>query len=157
MYKFTVDSNLAGKTIKEYFELQNFSSLQIKRFKYYGEICVNGRSETVRYVLQIGDIVQLSSDKRLQTPSFSDKKATVLYCDKYLYIAQKPYGVAIHPDRAHRNDTLGNRLAAYFGEGFELRIVTRLDKTTDGLVLGALDEVTAQRLNEMQLQHHISK
>ena len=157
MYSFLVTKDLAGKTIKEFFALQKFSSLQVKRYKYYGEISVNGNAVAVQYVLQLGDVVCLSTNKRLQTPQFSDQKAHVPYFDQYLYVAQKPYDVAIHPDRAHRADTLGNRLATFFGSGFELRIVTRLDKTTDGLVLGALNEVTAQRLNEMQLRHEISK
>lgn len=157
MYSFLVTKDLAGKTIKEFFSLQKFSSLQVKRYKYYGEISVNGNAVAVQYVLQLGDVVRLSTNKRLQTPQFSPQKANVPYFDQYLYVAQKPYDVAIHPDRAHRTDTLGNRLATFFGDGFELRIVTRLDKTTDGLVLGALNEVTAQRLNEMQLRHEISK
>ncbi|MGN1067173.1 MAG: RluA family pseudouridine synthase [Candidatus Fimimonas sp.] len=157
MYSFLVTKDLAGKTIKEFFALQKFSALQVKRFKYYGEISVNGNAVAVQYVLQLGDVVRLSTNKRLQTPQFSSQKANVPYFDEYLYVAQKPYGVAIHPDRAHRTDTLGNNLATFFGNGFELRIVTRLDKTTDGLVLGALNEVTAQRLNEMQLRHEICK
>ena len=48
-------------------------------------------------------------------------------------------------------------LSATFGEGFELRIITRLDKTTSGLVLGAFDEITAEKLNEMQRIHRITK
>lgn len=63
----------------------------------------------------------------------------------------------IHPDRTHRNETFGNRLATTFGDGFCLRIITRLDKTTSGLALGALDEITAQKLNEMQQRHAIEK
>ena len=51
----------------------------------------------------------------------------------------------------------GNELSGAFGESFTLHIVTRLDKTTDGLVLGALDEITAQRLNDMQFRHEIHK
>ena len=48
-------------------------------------------------------------------------------------------------------------LATAFGESFTLHIITRLDKTTDGLVLGALNEITAQRLNDMQFRHEIHK
>lgn len=157
MINFVVQQNLAGKTFKEFFEIQHFSAEQIKRYKFYGEISVNGQKVAVTYVLRLGDIVKLSTNKRLETPEFAAEPAKVLFADNYLYVAEKPYGTAIHPDRAHPNGTLGNALATYFGEGFELRIVTRLDKTTSGLVLGALDEITAQRLNEMQLHHEIEK
>lgn len=157
MKKFVVDERLAGKTVKDYFESEGYSTSQIKRFKYGGEIRVNGQIVTVRYALKAGDVVELATHNRLTTPLRADTAAEILYSDKYLYVAEKPYGVAIHPDRAHNNDTFGNMLARSFGEGFELRIVTRLDKTTSGLVLGAFDEVTAAKLNEMQQNHLITK
>lgn len=156
MTNFTVDKSLAGKSLKEYFEMQNFSTAQIKRLKYDGQILANGSVVTVRYVLREGDVITLNTAKK-NTPTFSEHKADVLWQDEFLYVANKPHGIAIHPDKAHKTDTLGNRLATTFGQGFELRIVTRLDKTTSGLVLGAFDEVTAQRLNELQLEHKISK
>ncbi len=101
--------------------------------------------------------MQFCTNERLQTPSFATQPAKILFADKYLYIAHKPYGVTIHPDLAHREETFGNMLATAFGQPFELRIITRLDKTTEGLVLGAFDEVTAQKLNDMQYAHKISK
>ncbi len=154
---FCIDNDLAGKTIKQYFELQGYSTTQIKRFKYDGHILANGSQVTVRYLLKFGDKVEIATNDRLLTPSFAQQKAQVLFCDNYLYVANKPYGVAIHPDLAHHDQTFGNMLATTFGKGFELRIVTRLDKTTNGLVLGALDEVTCQRLNDMQQKHQIQK
>ncbi len=157
MKEFTVTADLDGKTIKEYFRAQGFSTAQIKRFKYNGKIVANGNVVTVRYVLKCGDVIRLETNKRLAEPAFSQEKANILYKDEYLYIAEKPYGIAVHPDRTHKTETLGNRLATTFGKGFELRIVTRLDKITSGLVLGAFDEITAQKLNEMQIRHQIQK
>lgn len=157
MRHFVADENSDGKTVREYFEAERFSSEQIKRYKFCGEISVNGQKVSVNCILRKGDVVELYTEKRLKTPKFAQKAADVVFADDYLYIAEKPYGLAIHPDRAHPEGTFGNELAAYFGAGFELRVVTRLDKTTSGLVLGALDEITAQRLNEMQLQRRIIK
>lgn len=153
----TILASEADSTIKQYLANKGYSTSQIKRFKYDGAICVNGQPVTVRYVLKVGDVLQLNSNERLSTPKFSEQSADILYQDEYLYVANKPYGVAIHPDRAHKTDTFGNMLATSLGQGFQLRIVTRLDKTTSGLVLGALDEITAQKLNEMQLHHQIHK
>ena len=153
----TVTAKENGLTLKEYLAEQGYSTTQIKRFKYGGEITVNGAPQTVRYVLKTGDTLTLASVDRLATPAFAQETAEILYADEYLYVANKPYGVAIHPDRAHKEETFGNMLATHFGNGFQLRIVTRLDKTTSGLVLGALDEVTAHKLNDLQLQHGITK
>lgn len=154
---FDVTATLAGKTIKQYFEMEELSTTEVKRFKYDGRILANGQSVTVRYQMKLGDKMEFATNERLQTPSFAKTPAKVLYADDHLYVAYKPYGVAIHPDLAHHTETFGNMLATAFGETFTLHIVTRLDKTTDGLVLGALDEITAQRLNDMQFMHEIHK
>lgn len=154
---FDVDATLAGKTIKQYFEMEGLSTTEVKRFKYDGHILANGQSVTVRYQMKLGDKMEFATNERLQTPAFATNPAKVLYADKHLYVAYKPYGVAIHPDLKHHTETFGNMLATAFGETFTLHIVTRLDKTTDGLVLGALDEITAQRLNDMQFRHEIHK
>ncbi len=155
--EFMVTPQMHGKTIKQFFQQQGYSTTQTKRFKFDGTILVDGTPQTVCYVLQQGQTLCLQTNERLQTPNFAPRPAEILYCDKWLYIANKPNGVAIHPDRSHQMDTLGNMLATHFGSGFQLRIVTRLDKTTSGLVLGALDEVTAQRLNDMVATQSIQK
>lgn len=157
MKQTVIDGDLCGLTIKRFLEESGYSTSQIKRFKYNGEISVNGKPQTVRYVLEKGDVLTLRTFSRLQSPQPARDKAKIIYADEYLYVAEKPYGVATHPDRAHKNNTFGNMLAAAFGQDFELRIITRLDKTTSGLVLGALDEITAEKLNAMQLKHEIRK
>lgn len=154
---FIVEGNLADKTIKEYFALQGLSTTEIKRFKYDGHIWANGAAVTVRYKMKLGDKMEFVTNERLQTPAFADEPAQIVYQDEHLYVAYKPYGVAIHPDLKHRAETFGNMLATAFGANFCLHIITRLDKTTDGLVLGAFDEITAQKLNDLQFEHKIEK
>lgn len=146
-----------GITIKEHLLNCGYSVSQIKRFKFSGQIAVNGNPVTVRYVLAPNDRLSLYCAETVCMPPPCNVAANVLYTDGKMYVAIKPYGVATHPDLAHRNDTLGNMLAAYFGNGFALRIITRLDRTTSGLVLGALDPVTANALNLLQQRHKIVK
>jgi len=157
MIKFIVDEAYDGKTLKNYFENEKFSSTQVKRLKYGGEITVNGKKVTVRQILRLGDFVELRAHERLETPTFADTAAKIIYSDDKLYVAEKPHGIACHPDKAHKIDTFGNMLATAFGKNFKLRIITRLDKATSGLVLGALDEITADKLNAMQREHLIRK
>lgn len=146
-----------GMSVKEYLLDCGYSVTQIKRFKYCGQITVNGNPVTVRHILAPNDRLVLYCAETVCMPQPCDVAAIVPYCDGRMYVAIKPYGVAVHPDLAHRNDTLGNMLAAYFGDGFALRIITRLDRTTSGLVLGALDPVTANALNLLQQRHEITK
>ena len=93
---FDVSTTLAGKTIKQYFEMEGLSTTEIKRFKYDGHIWANGQSVTVRYQMKLGDKMEFATNERLQTPAFAETPAKVLYADKHLYVAYKPYGVAIH-------------------------------------------------------------
>ena len=144
-------------TVADFFADMGFSTTQIKRFKYGGSICVNGVPVTVRRFLQVGDRLDLFWQSASPSVVPSDVPADVLFADEYLYVANKPYGIAVHPDRAHKTDTLGNRLAALFGQNFRLHVVTRLDKTTSGLVLGALDEITAKLLTDAQQSGKIRK
>ena len=146
-----------GISLRQYLLQQGYSTTQVKRFKYGGVMTVNGKPVTVTQILKAGDTLTLATEERLETPVFASTPAEILFADNYLYIANKPYGVPIHPDRAHKTDTFGNMLATSFGNSFQLRIITRLDKTTSGLVLGALDEVTAQKLNALQQSHTIAK
>ena len=153
----TIPEQYDGVTLKVYLSEQGYSTTQVKRFKYGGEISVNGKPTTVRQILKKGDTLTLTTDERLETPAFAPNPAEILFADKYLYVALKPYNTPTHPDRAHRAETFGNMLATSFGSEFQLRVITRLDKTTSGLVLGALDEVTAQKLNNIQQNHGITK
>lgn len=157
MRKFVVENSADGKTLRQYLAENGFSSTLVRRYKFHGKIAVNGIPSQVNVVLHTGDSVELSYETTLKTPKFAPQAANVLFADKYLYIAEKPYGMPTHPDRTHDGDTLGNALATYFGNGFKLRIITRLDKTTSGLVLGALDAETADALNKLQLAGEICK
>lgn len=155
--KFNITSADHGKTIRQFFAEKGYSGTTIKKFKYDGEIAVNGQREIVNYVLREGDVLSLVTNDGALHPEPSQTAAQICYVDEFLYVCDKPYGINTHPDRANREDTLANRLSANFGNDFTLRIVTRLDKTTSGLVLGALDEVTAEKLNAMQQKHEIHK
>lgn len=157
MRKFTIPQNANGKTLRQYLAENGFSTTLVKRYKFHGKITVNDLPAQVNVVLHTGDKVELCYNTLLATPKFASWTAKILFEDEYLYVAEKPYDAPTHPDRTHVNDTLGNALATHFGEGFQLRIITRLDKTTSGLVLGALDAETADELNKLQLRGEIFK
>lgn len=155
--QFIVSADNDGKTINQIFAEKGYSTELVKKFKYDGEIAINGKHCTVRQVLKTGDVLTLVANENALHPVPAEVPAEIVYADEYLYVAAKPYGINTHPDLAHREGSLANGLSAYFGEDFALRIVTRLDRTTSGLVLGALDPVTAEKLNAMQLRHEIAK
>ncbi len=154
--EYTVLPADCGLSIKQIFDKMNISTTIVKRFKYHGKITLNGILCNVSKIVETGDILCAETDEETTSVEKSPFAAEILYADKYLYVANKPYGIATHPDRAHKTDTLGNRLATAL-DLKNLHIVTRLDKTTSGVVLGAFDELTTSYLNEMQFNHEIEK
>ena len=122
---FNITSADHGKTIRQFFAEKGYSGTTIKKFKYDGEIAVNGQREIVNYVLREGDVLSLATNDGALHPEPSQTAAQICYADEFLYVCDKPYGINTHPDRANREDTLANRLSVTFGNDFTLRIVTQ--------------------------------
>ena len=70
----------------------------------------------------------------------------VLFEDDDLLIINKPAGLANHPSHNHQGDTLANAVAYHLksnGKSSVFRSVGRLDKGTSGIVICALNKLTA--------------
>lgn len=154
---YTITSHEHGKTVKQFFAELNYSTEHVKRLKYEPcGITVNGEHKTVRCVLKEGDVLRLHLPVKVYTAQGTREKARILYADEYLYVAEKPYGVFTHADNVHFGGTFADMLANSF-QNFELHVLTRLDYTTSGVVLGALDPLTAERLATMLEKREVQK
>ncbi len=74
----------------------------------------------------------------------------IVFEDADVLLINKPGNLAVHPTHNHQGDTLANQVAGYLeqkGSGAVFRAVGRLDKTTSGLVLCALNKHAAFRLS----------
>ncbi len=74
----------------------------------------------------------------------------IVYEDADVLLLNKPGDLAVHPTHNHQGDTLANQVAGYLaqkGSAGVFRAVGRLDKTTSGLVLCALNKHAAFRLS----------
>lgn len=81
----------------------------------------------------------------------SAESLRVTYADDDILVVDKPAGLAVHPTHNHQGDTLANQVAAYLretGKEAAFRAVGRLDKSTSGLVLCALNRHAAALLPE---------
>lgn len=73
----------------------------------------------------------------------------IIYEDKYLLVINKPANIAVHPSLRHFEDSLSNGVKYYFdsiGLHRKIRIVTRLDKDTSGIVIFAKNEYIQESL-----------
>lgn len=158
-YTITVTDQINGMTIKQYLtDILRLSRTNIIALKT--ETCgitVNNEHVTVRHILRTGEMLQLTLPEKSHNVQPINGHIDIVYRDEYLYAVHKVQGMPTHPDRKHRTDTLGNLIVAEFGADIPLHIVTRLDKDTEGLVLGALDRITKRLLTEQLQNNQIHK
>ncbi len=117
------------------------SSRMLIDLKYEGNILLNGAAVTVRARVNTGDVIDLylaeTADARLEP---EELPLTVIYEDQDLLVVAKPPRVIVHPVPPEPNGTLANAIAWHWakqGESRPVRIITRLDRDTSGLVLVA--------------------
>ncbi len=151
----TVDKAREAKTVKEIlFGELGLSRGQVVSLKNNDGIRVNGRHVTVRYVLCVGDILELKLEDAEEnineriTPVCLPVE--VLYEDDDVVCVNKPAGMPTHPSHNHHDDTLANALAYYYSEKgipFVFRAVNRLDRETSGVVLVAKNRAASAKLS----------
>lgn len=88
---------------------------------------------------------------RLMTDSPALTTCPVLHRDRFLVIVNKPAGVLSHPNPGKKGErtafegTYDLEQKCFEGPGGKVWLIHRLDQDTSGVLLGALDEKTAER------------
>lgn len=140
----------------------NFSNRLMKRIKSAdGKLLVNGNVKTVRYMLEVGDTLEIVFPSE-QKGSIKPEKMCldILFEDEYLLVIDKEPGIATIPSKLHPTGTLANGIAYYYKEKnipFTVHIVTRLDKDTSGLVLVAKHHYSHSLLSDLQRKNEITR
>ena len=117
-------------------------------------ILVNGEAVTVRRILHVGDIVEIS-DFPEEPPTHIEAvelPVNIVYEDEYMLVADKPPFMPTHPSHDHHYDTLANALAYRYREiqsPYIFRPVSRLDRNTSGLVTVAKTKYASAQLNRV--------
>ena len=152
----TVDKPREAKTVKEIlFGELGLSRGQVVSLKNNDGIRVNGRHVTVRYILCIGDKLELDledTDKNTNDHILPvELPIEILYEDEDVICVNKPAGMPTHPSHNHHDDTLANALTYYYSEKgipFVFRAVNRLDRETSGVVLVAKNRAASAKLSK---------
>jgi len=160
----TVDSSIAGITIREYLRGRlGFSSAMVKKMKFTeGGITVNGKFVTVRHVLSEGEeLFLLTEDREEDTSPYIipiDIPIDILFEDEYITAVNKPPFMPAHPSFGHRDDTVANALAhRYSGQPYVFRPVNRLDRDTSGVMLTSNTKVASYKMYRHMVDGHIHK
>ncbi|HRY63273.1 MAG TPA: RluA family pseudouridine synthase, partial [Patescibacteria group bacterium] len=141
-----LDKFLQGK-------LGDLSRAQIQKMIKAGEIIVGGKEVAAHYFLKEGDEIQEHKNIKIQEYKNGERelrggnKLKVVAEEKDYIIVNKPAGMVVHPDEAHKSGTLADWLVEKYPEikkvGDDAKrpgIVHRLDKDVSGLMVVARNQ-----------------
>lgn len=137
---FVITVRDINKTIKTFLLENNISRKSLKNIKIKGRIEVNGMHQTVRYLLQDNDCLEISFGKEESKILATKMSLDIYYEDDYFLVINKPSHLPCIPTRRHPSNTLANGLLYYYQEHHidaTVHLINRLDKGTQGLLLVA--------------------
>ena len=149
--EFVIDENYDSKKVIAYLRGEAKLSARLvnslKRIE--NGITLNGSHIRTVDILHKDDILAVNIPEDNSAIEAIDYPVDVVYEDDDIIVINKPAGLAMHPTHNHQGDTLANAVTAYFqkkNKNVTFRAVGRLDKSTSGLVLCALNKLAASKL-----------
>ncbi|WP_416175925.1 RluA family pseudouridine synthase [Clostridium sp.] len=142
---FDVEKEEVGLKLREYLRKhKNLSGRLIKGAALDGRIEVNGRRAKLNYILKLNDRVSLDPFKK-ETQNINPEKMDldIVYEDEDVIVVNKQPQMVVHPTKSYQSRTLANGLLYHFRENGEdciVRLVSRLDMDTSGLVIVAKNQ-----------------
>lgn len=148
---YYIEKDDADTKIREFLKHKiNLSTRFIKKAAIEKRITVNGCVVKMNYVLRLGNKVEIDTFRDENQNIIPQKMdISVVYEDQDLIVINKPAGIVVHPTRRHPEGTLANGLLYYFkekGENCIVRLVSRLDMDTSGLILVAKNQFSHMSL-----------
>lgn len=156
---YKVTENEIDMKLREYLKKNaKLSGRLIKGAAIDGRIKVNEIITKLNYVLKIGDIISFKVEKE-ESQNIEPEKMDldIRYEDEDLIIVNKMPGMVVHPTKSYTSGTLANGLLYYFkekGENCIVRLVSRLDMDTSGLIIIAKNQFSHMSLaRDMQSEN----
>jgi 23S rRNA pseudouridine1911/1915/1917 synthase len=148
---FLIDKDYEGKKIREYLKVKaELSSRLIRGAALDQRIRVNGKVIRLNYVLKKGDKITIDLDKNEEQDIIPEPiELQIAYEDLDILVLNKPPFIVVHPTRSHPTGTLANGILYYFkekGENCIVRLVSRLDMNTSGLIIIAKNQFSHMSL-----------
>lgn len=161
--KFIVPSKWDGMGIKKYLmEVGNMSSRYLKKITREEKITLNYRKTTMDILLMKDDIIEIELEEtNVQSFEPENLPLDIVYEDDALLVVNKPPFMLVHPTPNHPSGTLANGLRFYYQQNNEktdvIRLVSRLDRDTSGLVLVAKNAAVHTLLSKQMEKNLIVK
>ncbi|KOY83630.1 RluA family pseudouridine synthase [Lysinibacillus macroides] len=129
-----------GQLLREALQEWRISKRAVTAIKFDGGLLtVNGVEHNVRYILQLGDCVEVTfpPEKKSDGLAVEHGDLTIVYEDEAILIVEKPAHQNTIPSREHPTGSIANLVCGHFqqqGLASTAHIVTRLDHDTSGLL-----------------------
>ena len=137
--------------LRDFLKSEFSDTIAIRIKKVLGNMKINGKPAIATDRVHVGDVLTIFIEENSKPYDISkDLSLKVVYNDDDLLIIDKPKGVCSMSTNGHRDDCVFAGLQHLFpGEVF--RIITRLDKDTEGLMLIAKNALAHSILNESNI------
>ncbi|KIL08829.1 pseudouridylate synthase [Clostridium botulinum] len=147
-------SNVEGKIkIREYLkEKLDLSTRLIRSASKDQRIYVNNSAVRMNYMIKNGDVIKIDLNKN-ESQNINPEKIDldIVYEDDDVLVINKQPFIIVHPTKNFQSGTLANGILYYFQETNQnciVRLVSRLDMNTSGLIIIAKNQFSHSRLSK---------
>lgn len=146
--------------------IQNATRNKVQKAIKSGHVVVNGKLEKSSYIMQPGDIIEISLPKPPPEEAKPQKMdLDIVYEDEDLLIVNKDSETVVHPAFGNWQGTLVNGLLYHTQENLSTKgegnlrpgIVHRLDKDTSGLLVVAKNDQTHHLLGKQFAEKDVER
>ncbi|MBU5315790.1 RluA family pseudouridine synthase [Clostridium bornimense] len=159
---YIVDEADNGDKIRNYLKYKcNLSSRFCRSAALNKNILVNGEVVKLSYILKAGDKIEINLKKEESQDIAAEKMdLDIIYEDNDIIIINKPPNLVVHPTKSHQSGTLANGVLYHFrenGDSSIVRLVSRLDMNTSGLIIIAKNQFSHMALQREMTDGNVDK
>lgn len=149
--------------------LNNTTKTNIFKLIRKKRIKVNGKRVEEKYMLKLGDVVEIHLHDNAIEELIKEEKAVeaveldldIVYEDDQILVVNKPKGLLTHPDQNEYKQTLATKVQSYLKplctRTFKPASIQRLDKNTSGLVIFGKTYESLKHYNALMRERKIHK
>lgn len=138
--RYIITTKDVNKPIKDFLLENTISRKALKAIKQHGKILVNGKHQTVRYLLHEKDCIEIEFPIESSGIIPSAMDLDIYFEDADFLVINKPSNLPCIPTKRYPTHTLANAIMYYYQQHdikATVHLVNRLDKDTQGLLLVA--------------------
>ncbi|MGL4655387.1 MAG: RluA family pseudouridine synthase [Sarcina sp.] len=148
-----VESEHDNTKIKPYLkDVMGLSSRFLKKAGKEDRVFVNGKPVFMNFMISAGDKIEVELQREeSQDIEPEDIPVDVVYEDDDILVLNKKPFMVVHPTKNYNTGTLANGIINYFrntNQNCIVRLVSRLDMNTSGLIIIAKNQFAHMRLSD---------